>query len=1175
MQHKNTHKPRMPGRSLLLAGLLILALLAGGLSLPARAESEVHLMDDLTSVTITGASEKDGVYQIEAGKDIGMDLNYTIPAKTLPDDGTVVDQLPPGFTYSEVTDAPLYNDLGEQIGTYSISPEGQVTTVYNQTAIQENQDGGEIIGSLSVTAKADESTWPSGTTKTLDFGPNITIPATLYYPPDISVNKSATIGPDGQTIYYTVTITSKGGTDGQAVTLTDTLSGGFEIGNVTVVNQDGQSVDFSYNQIDAMLNGELDGTLPAMSAGETYTITYQIIVDPFLIGQDGVSNTATATAGSLSSTASTTVTFGTMPEITKSGTVNSDDKTVSWSADINPNGNDLGGWTLSDTFTGGTMPETVTISPAVDGQTQITLPYTFPAGASANYQITYTTSAQVTPGTMGLSNQMTLTSPFGQTVNSNTVQLEWSTDGVVYEPLTKGANVFGSLVYHPANNTTTLSWGITITAYQSIIDAPWTITEDPGDGQYFTKSQIEDVIRQFTEAGYPPTATTTPASPDGLQDGVDYSGYQLTFDRAIPKGDSVGNPYVGITVESTMNGPAEDGVSYSNTAKLDDQSSTATIAGDNGQIRVDKVDASDVTGGPSTSHTYTTGEAAGPSWAFEVDIPDEGSHQAITITDTIPEGLSLDTAGLEVVSQTDSSIRAGFTFDGDSGSATFQDEPIEATIDGSNITFTIPETSVEALAGENIEIILPTDIDDLSDWPVDDDGTASETFTNTGTVTIDGKSESVSQTQTISVDMTTDLLNKAAEAAGDDGKYPDNIIPYSIDVNPNAIEAGNGKELILDDVLTYTQSEDSGPVSVTLVPDSVEVFDVGSDGTLTELADSDYTYTSTKSVSGDTTQLKLRLTLPDEHHLLVKYRYLVTGDVDDLVSIDNAVVLENSRYKTPTSSAKTNITIGQDTQSSTVYGLTVLKTDADDSAHMLTGAVFEVEVYNAATGDFVPYTSEGQTLTWTTQSGSVIIPAPENTLFRLKEIQAPTGYELPSDPMVDGVFYLDTTDESVAEIRASLPAAYADSAEIFRYNGSIQVANDKKTTDRLEVQKNFTTASGENVAPAVSSIDVDVYRSEGGGAPMLYTTLTLDADNDWQASIEVPDDDAVYSVEEKIVPSGYQAVYDANTDHAFVITNIEQARVTLPATGSGGMTLMILAGLTGFGIIALLKHRGK
>lgn len=113
-----------------------------------------------------------------------------------------------------------------------------------------------------------------------------------------------------------------------------------------------------------------------------------MLVDPFLVGTDGVNNTANVSAGDLTASASTTVTFGTTPDITKNGTVSSDDKTVSWSATINPNGNDLGGWTLSDTFTGGTMPETVTISPAVDGSSEISLPFTFPEGSDQDYTIT-------------------------------------------------------------------------------------------------------------------------------------------------------------------------------------------------------------------------------------------------------------------------------------------------------------------------------------------------------------------------------------------------------------------------------------------------------------------------------------------------------------------------------------------------------------------------------------------------------------------------------------------------------------------------------------------------------------------------------------------------------------------------------------------------------------------
>ena len=140
--------------------------------------------------------------------------------------------------------------------------------------------------------------------------------------------------------------------------------------------------------------------LPELEAGESYEITYTATPGQ-TTDQTGSStvknNVSVTTTGGNSGNDGNSIEIS-KRMISKSGNYDANAQTITWTININQDQRDIGGWTLNDTITANgvtaAMPETVTISPAVNGQTSIKLPYTFPQGSNATYTITYQTKVE-------------------------------------------------------------------------------------------------------------------------------------------------------------------------------------------------------------------------------------------------------------------------------------------------------------------------------------------------------------------------------------------------------------------------------------------------------------------------------------------------------------------------------------------------------------------------------------------------------------------------------------------------------------------------------------------------------------------------------------------------------------------------------------------------------------
>lgn len=235
------------------------------------------------------------------------------------------------------------------------------------------------------------------------------------------------------------------------------------------------------------------------------------------------------------------------------------------------------------------------------------------------------------------------------------------------------------------------------------------------------------------------------------------------------------------------------------------------------------------------------------------------------------------------------------------------------------------------------------------------------------------------------------------------------LLTYQVKLNPYGATLNNGTDMVLQDVMTVPSdlwADESGNKRVTL--EGISVFDakLQADGTLeatTWRADltcvaGNNVDTSTyyfKYSSDNSHQLKAWTKVPDSTPLVLVFHYRV--NTEGLVkgttfTFENTATL-NGKWKNEqcntSFTSSSGATAGIDFNSNR---LTIVKYSGTPDK-VLPGAKFSLEKYNATTGwkgektDIVTNTSGNVTL------GSLDV----NTFYRLKETQAPDGYRTPNN----------------------------------------------------------------------------------------------------------------------------------------------------------------------------------
>ena len=245
--------------------------------------------------------------------------------------------------------------------------------------------------------------------------------------------------------------------------------------------------------------------------------------------------------------------------------------------------------------------------------------------------------------------------------------------------------------------------------------------------------------------------------------------------------------------------------------------------------------------------------------------------------------------------------------------------------------------------------------------------------------------------------------------------------------------------------------------------------------------------------------------------------------------------------------------------------ITVQKVETGNVGITLPGAEFDLYRWKNDTGEWVKINGEPLT---TGNSGTVMLRFLEaGVAYKLVEAKAPIDYV----KKPEAVFFWIQANSSQTEPDQA-PSDF--SGWSLKSGDSLLIANDRseETHTSVMVKKLWKAEDGTALTDIPDQIEVAVYQIPDGAAEkkILYTTLTLSADTQWEAALDdlpLKGTDAngnpvaySYTVKEITVP-GFETRYE-HEGNVFIITNTRKGQgYVLPETGGAGTILFTTGGL--------------
>lgn len=396
----------------------------------------------------------------------------------------------------------------------------------------------------------------------------------------------------------------------------------------------------------------------------------------------------------------------------------------------------------------------------------------------------------------------------------------------------------------------------------------------------------------------------------------------------------------------------------------------------------------------------------------------------------------------------------------------------------------------------------------------------------------------------------------------------DSRVKYTLTINPAAKDlVPNSNTVTLTDILTVQHAS----VQASLDIFSVKLYNAD---TKQEISKNEYSYTLPvlgKDGSGYPTYTTT-FTLPDSTPLVLEYEYVT--DATDKVSLNNEAKISGG---VPISEPIELTKVGA---SSTVHQakLTVYKVDKRNYSNSLTGATFDLDRFDSSTGgwDSVKHEAavdDNGTLTFYFAQADGL---KENTLYRLTEVNAPSGYSKASAP-----YYFIYQAQGFDEAEAYNAAVNGHSGEDIPTQNAANLlycAHNKaselfvpNTANSLTIIKHWRDKGNNTLTAEQAKLDevtVDLYcygTNEDKSTAKLYepqSTVTLRKNENWTATVPIDpaylDGYTFYIVEKDVNESRFTVVYDqpkgvtVGNTLTFTNTETENADYELPSTGGTG-----------------------
>lgn len=1028
---------------------------------PFNAGSTVHIKfsNDKPDVSVSKVGEpgKDGTftYQITVTSDNGT--NDPVVVSDAMDGLSLV----PGSV--SVTDAS-----GNKVTGFSLQDTGSgfsltlpemdansVDTVTYQAKVPDDFSGAKTTVSNHASASSGDITSDSPAV-THDYG--------------VSVDKSGEV--EGGQAYWTITIHNPGGMDLGGMTVSDILKkDGVSMplpSSAQILSEDGTDNTIT-----------LPYTFPEGSTQKTYSITYQTDASETTQGYE-LDNQASVTnkKGETIGTQSVYKYIDQEPdyELSKVGknvSANGDDLDLKWEVTFKANTEKQAPYTIGDDLNGAWMTSSqvdalkksldeavgagnykLTTWPGSEAGSIGGFEIEFEKNIKAGDEVSFTLESTVKAPASGSS----ATQVYKNMVWSNGVPEAWGTN--VYAPDMMVDKTATSAVMSANKENLILGWNVTImTSATDGFAAPYTFEDKLEDGQWMTDAQIEALKAQLNSESDdnlgPGSYTLKTQGPSNH-----YTGFTITLLKDLPQFDPVAFSY-----ESTGPLPENsDKKTYRNLASIDGGSaseaqSTYTLPAQKPGIIKCDAEEDDSTAALTYHDYYENGGVL--EWAVKVVPTQAQKGKALTITDTLPEGLSLEDLSIALPDESgnlqtsplyqDRKWKSAVTVDGQTYTA-------DVSMSGRVITVTLPQELVPQGYNEEVVLNVKTRTDDPFPGKYNAERT-TQTADFKNTASARAGSETIgeaSQTQQVSKDTKTGFLSKSGQQA--QLSNGGSALSYTVNVNPKAEDLIAGKNTVeATDTLTYVYDSQS-QMNVGFDPASLRVEYKDGDGTYTPLPDSQWSYKiesekpdySSGAKSQDCYE-KLIFTLPDNKAVRISYTYDVTGVPGTSGSLNNDVKITGYNQG---ASSKLQSKMQQD-QGSGVGGsndVYIKKVDQQNNQISLNGAVFTVYVYNPnAPGDdkfeevgtFTSGTEEVQNVNGqdlADQDGICVMHnVSYNTAYKIEETQAPEGYSKSDAP-----YYFYVPSSNTQDDPLTMPAGGTEQIHPVNSFGEIIIPNVKK-----------------------------------------------------------------------------------------------------------------------------------
>ena len=1021
-------------------------------------------------------------------------------------------------TGGKITDISFTEDEnGVNKNTYTI-------TYY--TPVEESWNGTKVTNEATLDPKPGESGDEKKATATVTVN-------------GVQFEKSGSHNVVTDKLDWVITVNS-GKLDIAGATLTDDMFAALSKGNFTIEPTSGY--EFTKDD-DGKITGITFQAVDGEKNTQSYTIKYSTAIPT-----DGtsVTNTATLTPEGEKGnpiTKNPTVTVE-KPSLSKSGNYSNGE--INWTVTVNDNGKNIAGAVFTDSMLGQLTADQITVK-YDNGHAPAAGEYTIVQGD--NGKVTQITFNKI--GDTGVN-----TNKYVVTYRTVALQ-EWADRKVINEArLSLNGTPVTAEVTVPGSGSVAKSAGTgTVSEDGKALTIPWKVTLNVPKGGLAAGTTIEDDVTRNQHNNTNQWMTTEQVN--ALQSvsatwsddsGAEKGSYAFTSDTVTPVGSE--NAYTGftITLDSALippEGATKLTFTYSTTASLantgtgqnkfyndvkvgEKETSAEYIYREAGVTKTDGSDNVMI----SQDEPYTQTQNITGELVWKVKIVSDRERNSIQVTDTLPEGVTLESV---VVPNSEwNGWKGDVTLtiaEGGGLSGTAGDYSINgaypATAGTNQVTLTITGTEQSPVpAGKEIILVYHCKVDLSSENYKDG---RPHDFTNNVTVTSDQDTlGSASQTQKWT------YVRPASETVSKSGQWKNDarLLTYSIVLNPDGANLVEGADtLTLTDVLKYKKTAQSWKdgvdglvnvsVSIALDQSSVKLYDISQSDPGQKLSDEQWSwqYTSKPNEGWQEEIINtITATVPDSTPLRLEYSYRVDSDVDT----KNGYVFILGASNTASLAGKA--TSGWQTDSNTIWSeqsttggvsttpfLSLTKVDAENNGTVLAGAQFSIYEYDMTTGT----RGENAVVVKDTQNdGRVLIQQGDeskgeylykmNTLYAVVETRAPAGYQLAQSPPTYYFYFSGTSEGETGRQPTDIEPSAID---LSRMGETIIVKNTKLPTTSITVDKVWKNPDGSAAnTSGKPPVTIQLYRkstqgsSSGGGSGTDSVSLTVsynDAVGNW------------------------------------------------------------------------------